>query len=78
MSPPFTDKKTEKKRRTGDGQMGYLRTRGSRERAFDEEKKELKKMKDQLRYLNKKENDKKLSSKEMKTKKMLEKSLSKS
>ena len=44
MAPPRTEKK-EPKRRTGDGQMGYLKTRRSRDKAFDKKKQEIKKMK---------------------------------
>ena len=77
MAPPRTEKK-EPKRRTGDGQMGYLKTRKSRDKAFDEKKQEMKKMKNQLIYLTKKEATQMLSSRERKTKSMLEKSLGKS
>ena len=76
MAPSKTVKK-EPKRRTGEGQMGYLKTRGSRDKAFAGKKKEIKKMKDQLRYLLKKETTQMLSSKERKTKTKLEKSLGK-
>ena len=74
MAPPRTEKK-ERKRRTGDGQMGYLKTRGFREKAFDAKKQEIKKKKDQLRYLTKKETTQMLTSKEKKAKKLLEQSL---
>ena len=74
MVPPKKSEKKEPKKRTGDGQMGYLRTRSTRENAFDQKKKGIKKMKDQLRYLMKKEFGM-LSSKEKKIKKSLEKSL---
>ena len=76
MAPPRTEKK-EPKRRTGDGQMGYLKTRTSRENAFLAKKQEIKKIKDQLRYLAKKETTQMLSSKEKKTKEKLEKTLMK-
>ena len=74
MVPPKKSEKKEPKKRTGDGQMGYLRTRSTRENAYDK-KKEIKKMKDQLRYLMKKELAGMLSSKEKKIKKLLQKSL---
>ena len=77
MAPPRTEKK-EPKRRTGDGQMGYLKTRSSRDKAFDKKKEEMKKMKNRLIYLTKKETTQMLSSKERKAKKMLEKTLGKS
>ena len=66
------------KKRTGDGQMGYLKTRRSRDKAFDKKKEEMKKMKNRLTYLTKKETTQMLSSKERKTKKLLEKTLGKS
>ena len=75
MVPPKKDEEKEKKKRTGDGQMGRLRTRSTRENAYDKKKKEIKKMKDQLRYLMKKELAGMLSSKEKKIKKSLQKSL---
>ena len=74
MVPPKKSEKKEPKKRTGDGQMGYLRTRSTRENALDK-KKGIKKMKDQLRYLMKKELAGMLSSKEKKIKKSLQKSL---
>ena len=73
--PPKKSEEKKPKKRTGDGQMGYLRTRSTRENAYDKKKKEIKKMKDQLRYLMKKELAGMLSSKEKKIKKSLEKSL---
>ena len=73
--PPKNSEEEEPKKRTGDGQMGYLRTRSTRENVFDQKKKGIKKMKDQLRYLMKKELAGMLSSKEKKIKKSLEKSL---
>ena len=72
MVPPKKSEKKEPKKRTGDGQMGYLRTRSTRENAYDKKKRE---MKDQLRYLMKKELAGMLSSKEKKIKKLLQKSL---
>ena len=77
MAPPRTEKKVPKKR-TGDGQMGYLKTRRSRDKAFDKKKEEMKKMKNRLIYLTKKETTQMLSSKERKEKKLLEKTLGKS
>ena len=73
--PPKKSEEKEPKKRTGDGQMGYLRTRSTRENAYDKKKREIKKMKDQLRYLMKKELAGMLSSKEKKIKKLLQKSL---
>ena len=73
--PPKKSEEKEPKKRTGDGQMGYLRTRSTRENAFDQKKKGIKKMKDQLRYLMKKELAGMLSSKEKKIKNLLQKSL---
>ena len=77
MAPPSNEMK-EPKKRTGDGQMGYLKTRRSRDKAFDKKKQEMKKMKNRLIYLTKKETTQMLSSKERKAKKLLEKSLGKS
>ena len=73
--PPKNSEEKEPKKRTEDGQMGYLRTRSTRENAYDKKKREIKKMKDQLRYLMKKELAGMLSSKEKKIKKLLQKSL---
>ena len=73
--PPKKSEEKEPKKMTGNGQMGYLRTRSTRENAYDKKKREIKKMKDQLRYLMKKELAGMLSSKEKKIKKSLEKSL---
>ena len=75
MVPPKKSEEKEPKKRTGDGQMGYLRTRSTRENAYDKKKREIKKMKGQLRYLMKKELAGRLSSKEKKIKKLLQKSL---
>ena len=75
MVPPKKREEKEPKKRTEDGQMGYLRTRSTRENAYDKKRKEIKKMKDQLRYLMKKELAGMLSSKEKKIKKLLQKSL---
>ena len=47
MVPPKKSEEKEPKKRTEDGQMGYLRTRSTRENAYDKNKREIKKMKDQ-------------------------------
>ena len=47
MVPPKKSEEKEPKKRTEDGQMGYLRTRSTRENAYDKKKREIKKMKDQ-------------------------------
>ena len=47
MVPPKKNEEKEPKKRTEDGQMGYLRTRSTRENAYDKKKREIKKMKDQ-------------------------------
>ena len=75
MVPTKKSEEKEPKKRTEDGQMGYLRTRSTRENAYDKKKREIKKMKDKLRYLMKKELAGMLSSKEKKIKKLLQKSL---
>ena len=75
MVHPKKSEEKELKKRTEDGQMGYLWTRSTRENAYDKKKREIKKMKDQLRYLMKKEFAGMLSSKEKKIKKLLQKSL---
>ena len=47
MVPPKKREEKEPKKRTEDGQMGYLRTRSTRENAYDKKKRDIKKMKDQ-------------------------------
>ena len=48
MVPPKKSEKKEPKKRTGDGQMGYLRTRSTRENAYDKKKREIEKWKTSL------------------------------
>ena len=48
MVPPKKSEEKEPKKRTEDGQMGYLRTRITRENAFDKKKREIKKWKTSL------------------------------
>ena len=43
MVPPKKSDEKEPKKRTEDGQMGYLRTRSTRENAYDKKKREIKK-----------------------------------
>ena len=43
MVRPKKSEEKEPKKRTGDGQMGYLRTRSTRENAYDKKKREIKK-----------------------------------
>ena len=43
MVPPKKREEKEPKKRTEDGQMGYLRTRSTRENAYDKKKREIKK-----------------------------------
>ena len=80
MAPKET-KKPKQKKRSGDGEMQYLRKRRSREAANQKEKQIIKKKKDQLRYLRRKEAGTKLeagvmlTSKERKLKKKLEEEL---
>ena len=43
MVPPKKSEEKEPKKRTEAGQMGYLRTRSTRENAYDKKKREIKK-----------------------------------
>ena len=48
MVPPKKSEEKEPKKRTVDGQMGYLQTRSTRENAYDKKKREIKKWKTSL------------------------------
>ena len=43
MVPPKKSEEKEPKKRTEDGQMGYLQTRSTRENAYGKKKREIKK-----------------------------------
>ena len=72
VDPAMQNQVSSKRQRTGDGMMNCEKQKKYRDKKVDDENKKKKKMKDRLRYLQKKEEKSKLSKAEKKEKNKLQ------